>query len=99
MPLPSPPAHPRRARAAGTIADVRAALRLAVEGIHGVTHIAQGLHGNILALAPPLGRVREQPAGGISGFVYGTVRLGSSLVGAALDAMLAGLQGLSQKDA
>lgn len=87
MPPPSPASRPRRATV--RIDDVRGALRLAVEGIHGVTRIAQGLHGNIAGLAPPLGRVPERPARGIAGFVYGAVRGGSSFVGAGLDAALA----------
>jgi hypothetical protein len=79
------------------IGAVRGAVRLAVEGIHGVTRIAQGLHGNIASVAPPLGNVRERPAGGIAGFVYGAVRSGSALVGSAMDAALAGAQGLLER--
>src|SRR5438067_8107114 len=60
----------------------------------GVTHIAQGLHGSITNLAPPLGAARAQPAGGIAGFVYGAVRTTSGLVGGALDAALASAQAL-----
>jgi pimeloyl-ACP methyl ester carboxylesterase len=78
---------PRAARPA-TVPRLRGALRLAVEGIHGVTHIAQGLHGSIARLAPPVGKGRERPAGGIAGLVYGAVRLGSSVVGKGLDAAL-----------
>ncbi|HEY8047742.1 MAG TPA: alpha/beta hydrolase, partial [Ramlibacter sp.] len=76
------------------IADVRGALRLAVDGVRGVTHIAQGLHGSIANLAPPLGSARATPARGIAGFVYGAVRTTNSLVGGALDGALAGVQAL-----
>jgi pimeloyl-ACP methyl ester carboxylesterase len=85
---------PPRRGAITSIERVRGALRLAVDGIHGVTHIAEGLHGNIARLAPPLGQVQERRAPGIAGFVYGTVRTGSALVGAGVDAALAGMQGL-----
>ena len=71
------------------IAHLRGALQLVVEGVQAVTHIAQGLHGSITRLAPPLGRVPERPAGGIAGFVYRTVRGGTALVGRQLDAALA----------
>ncbi|MBC5784968.1 alpha/beta hydrolase [Ramlibacter sp. USB13] len=87
-PAPRPAAFPVG------IADARGAVRLAVAGIHGVTRIAQGLHGSIAGLAPPLGRRRERPVGGLSGFVYDAVRAGSSVVGSTLDAVLAGLQAL-----
>lgn len=95
-----PPAAlpPPRRRPAGAIERVRGALRLAVDGIHGVTHIAEGLHGNIARLAPPLGQVRERRAPGIAGFVYGTVRTGSALVGSGVDAALAAAQALLPAD-
>lgn len=76
------------------VADVRGAVRLAVQGVHGVTHIAEGLHGTIARVAPPLGKVRERPTTGITGFVYRTVRTVSSLVGGGLDAALAAVQAL-----
>jgi pimeloyl-ACP methyl ester carboxylesterase len=79
-------APPRRT---GRVAAARGAVRLAVEGVLGVTRIAEGLHGTITRLAPPLGRVRERPTGGIAGFVYGAVRGTSRLVGHGLDALLA----------
>jgi pimeloyl-ACP methyl ester carboxylesterase len=78
----------------GALETTRGAVRLVVDGIHGVTYIAEGLHGNIARLAPPLGRVRERPAGGIAGFVYRTVRASSSVVGFGLDALLAAAQAM-----
>lgn len=65
-----------------------------MEGVKGVTHIAQGLHGSIANVAPPLGAARAKPAGGIAGFVYGAVRTTSGLVGGALDAAFAGADAL-----
>ena len=87
--LPTP-----RKRSRPGIEQVRGALRLAVDGIHGATNIAEGLHGQISRLAPPLGQVRERRAPGIAGFVYGTVRTASGLIGQGLDAALAGAQAL-----
>lgn len=74
--------------------DVRGGIRLAVHGIQGVTHIAEGLHANIARVAPPLGVVEHRPAGGIAGLVYRAVRGTAGLVGAGLDAALAGMQAL-----
>jgi pimeloyl-ACP methyl ester carboxylesterase len=76
------------------IDDLRGVVRLAVGGVHGVTRIAQGLHGSIAKVAPPLGKAPPQPAGGIAGFVYGAVRATSSMVGTGLDAALASAQAL-----
>jgi pimeloyl-ACP methyl ester carboxylesterase len=89
--LRMPDEPPRRSL---RIADLRGAVRLAVDGVTGATHIAQGLHGSIVNLAPPLGAVRVPPVRGIAGLVYGAVRTTSGLVGGALDRALAGMQAL-----
>jgi hypothetical protein len=91
---------PRRRPAAafGSIAGVRGVLRLAVDGIQQVTHIAEGLHANIATIAPPLGRARERRAPGIAGFVYGTVRTGTALAGSGADRALEGVQALLRPD-
>jgi len=81
------------------LADVRGMLRLTVDGIAGVTRIAEGLHASISRVAPPIGNVRERPARGIAGFVYRTVRAGSALIGQGLDGALAGIQALVQTPA
>ncbi|NNU43564.1 esterase/lipase family protein [Ramlibacter montanisoli] len=97
---PSRPAAPSAGkRPLVRIADLRGSVRLAVDGVQGVTHIAEGLHGNIARLAPPLGTVAPRPAGGIAGFVYRTVRGTSGLVGLGLDALLAGVQRMLQQPA
>ena len=85
-PTPSPSPAP--------LDELRGAVRLAVEGVQGVARIAEGLHGQILRLAPPLGRRSEQPTRGITGLAYRAVRGGAGAVGAGLDALLAGLQPL-----
>ena len=76
------------------IDDVRGLVRLLVGGVHGATHIAQGLHGTVTSIPPPLGRLPDTPVGGLPGLVYGAVRATSSLVGTSLDAALAGAQAL-----
>src|SRR5690349_20637243 len=88
----------RPAAALGTIAGVRGVLRLAVDGIQQVTHIAEGLHANIATFAPPLGRARELRAPGIAGFVYGTVRTRTALAGSGADRALEGVQALLRPD-
>jgi pimeloyl-ACP methyl ester carboxylesterase len=94
--MPAPAAPRRRATVPkpGAIATARGAVRLAVEGVQGVTNIAEGLHGQIVRAAPPLGRAAERPLGGISGFVYRGIRAGSGWVGSGLDALLATVQAL-----
>lgn len=94
MTTPSKPRGRPAPRAPGTLGAARGAVRLAVDGIHGVTHIAEGLHGQIVRRAPPLGQASQRPLGGISGFVYRSIRATSGLVGSGLDAMLAGVQAL-----
>jgi pimeloyl-ACP methyl ester carboxylesterase len=92
LPPPAPPSAGKRPRV--RIGDLRGAVRLAVDGVQGATHIAEGLHGSIARLAPPLGTIAPRPAGGIAGFVYRTVRGTSGLVGLGLDALLAAAQAL-----
>jgi pimeloyl-ACP methyl ester carboxylesterase len=74
--------------------DVRGIVRLAAGGVAGVTHIAEGLHANILRRAKVLGTVPQRPAPGIAGFVYGTVRSTATLVGHGVEGALAGVQAL-----
>lgn len=91
MAKPAPPSVPAPRRSLG---NVRGLVQLAVDGVAGATHIAQGLHGSVTSLSPPLGARPERPARGIAGLVYGSVRAGSSLAGRAADAALAGAQRL-----
>lgn len=83
----------------GRSGAARGAVRLAVEGVQGVTHIAEGLHRQIARVALPLGRGAEKPLGGISGFVYRSIRVGTGVVGTGLDALLASLQALQPPQA
>jgi hypothetical protein len=81
------------------LADLRGGVRLAVDGIGGVTQIVEAMHGRIARGAPPLGTSPESPTRGLTGFVYRSVRGTTSLVGKGLDAALAAAQALAPPDA
>lgn len=85
QPTPSP---------APVIADVRGAAQLAVDGVKGVVGIVESMHERIASGAPPLGHVPERRTRGITGFVYGSVRATTSLVGGSLGLGLAGVERL-----
>ena len=78
------------------LTELRGGVRLAVDGVKGVTRIVEGVHGSVLRVAPPLGRRDEKPLRGISGFVYRSIHGTTSLVGLGMDAALAGAQKLLQ---
>jgi pimeloyl-ACP methyl ester carboxylesterase len=92
--MTSPASSAGRPRRPARLDAVRGAARLAVDGVTQVTRIAEGLHGTIAQLAPPLGKVREPRARGIAGFVYATVRTSSAWIGQAVDQALAAAQAL-----
>jgi hypothetical protein len=68
--------------------DVHGASRLAVEATLALTSLVENLHHNIARLPGPLGRTSHQPARGITGLVYRSIRGVTRTVGAALDAVL-----------
>ena len=68
--------------------DLRGASRLAVQATLGLTSLVENLHHNILRTPLPLGTPTQQPAGGITGLVYRTIRGVTRLVGGSLDALL-----------
>jgi hypothetical protein len=92
----------RRARAPRQLAPrldgLRGAVRLAVSGVLGVTHIAEGLHARIARLDPPLGRRPQRPAPGISGLVYRSVRGTTRVVGRGLETALSAVHALLPPD-
>ncbi|HSV48279.1 MAG TPA: alpha/beta hydrolase [Ramlibacter sp.] len=96
----STPAIPPASRAgrARLVDDLRGGVRLAVEGVVGVTRIVEGVHRGVVTLSPPLGAADGRPTRGITGFVYRTVRGTTGLVGRGLDAALAGAQVLLKPD-
>jgi len=72
-----------------------AAIRLALEGVKGVTRIVEGVHSSVA-------RPRARPSAsamignwaGISGLVYRSIHGTTNLVGMGLDSALAGAQKL-----
>ena len=87
------PPHPTHSPAP-VIADVRGAAQLAVDGVKGVIGIVESMHERIASGAPALGQVPERRTRGITGFVYGSVRATTSLVGGSLGLGLAGVERL-----
>ena len=71
--------------------DLRGLGRIATDAVIGVTDLVEALHHSIARVSPPLGKSPSGRTGGITGFVYGTVRSVTGLVGNALDAALARL--------
>jgi hypothetical protein len=71
-----------------TASDLRGAGRLAVAGVVGLTHVVENLHHNISRVPGPLGAVERAPMGGVSGFVYRSIRGIARVVGGGLDLAL-----------
>jgi pimeloyl-ACP methyl ester carboxylesterase len=76
------------------LADLRGGVRLAIDGVGGVTGIVEAMHGRIARGAPPLGTVNDTPTRGITGLVYRSIRGTTGLVGKGLDAALAAAEAL-----
>jgi pimeloyl-ACP methyl ester carboxylesterase len=74
-----------------SLADAHALGRLGFDSVTGVTSLVEAVHRTIAGLTPPLGASPQGGAGGISGFVYSTVRGVTRLAGGgwkAIGAML-----------
>lgn len=85
MPQRSSPADAGR----GPGADLRGIGRLTVDAITGVVDLVESVHATIVALPGPLGAPVRDPARGISGLVYRSVRGIARFVGDGLDLALA----------
>jgi pimeloyl-ACP methyl ester carboxylesterase len=68
--------------------DLRGASRLAIDATIGLTSLVETMHHNILRTPGVLGESTQQPAKGITGFVYKSIRGVTRLVGGGIDAML-----------
>lgn len=79
-------------RSAHPLDDWRGGVRLVIDGVIGVTGVAESLHRRIARVAPPIGKVADEPTRGITGLVYRSIRGTTGLVGMGLDAALATLQ-------
>jgi pimeloyl-ACP methyl ester carboxylesterase len=86
-------------RQGGAVSDVRGGVKLAVDGVRGVTDIVEAMHSRIARVSPPLGAVPDAPTRGITGLVYRSVRGTTGLIGVALDAALAGVQAMLKASA
>lgn len=75
-------------------ADLRGGVRLAVDGVRGVTRIVEGVHGSVVRIAPPIGSHEQRPLRGITGLVYRSIHATTGLVGLALDGALTGVERL-----
>lgn len=73
------------------VSDARGYSRLALEATLGVTNIVEVMHHHIARRSGIFAPSTRQPARGISGFVYRSVRGITRLVGAGIDLGLAGL--------
>ncbi|MES2785538.1 MAG: alpha/beta fold hydrolase [Pseudomonadota bacterium] len=76
------------------LADLRGGVRLAVDGVKGVTRIVEGVHGSVVRIAPPIGNHEQRPLRGITGLVYRSIHGTTGLVGRALDVALTGVERL-----
>ena len=64
-----------------SLADAHALGRLGFDSVTGVTSLVEAVHRTIAGVAPPFGASPQGGAGGISGFVYSTVRGVTRLAG------------------
>jgi hypothetical protein len=68
--------------------DLRGASRLAIDATIGLISLVETMHHNILRTPGILGESTQQPAQGITGFVYKSIRGVTRLVGGGIDAVL-----------
>jgi hypothetical protein len=78
--------------------DLRGASRLAIDATLGLASLVETLHHNILRTPGILGKATQQPAGGLTGFVYKSIRGVTRLVGGGIDALLGRLAPLLDHD-
>src|SRR6516225_907355 len=70
------------------ISDVRGYGRLAIDATLGLTSLVEIMHHNILRTPGVFGKPTQQPARGITGFVYKSIRGVTRLVGGSIDLVL-----------
>ena len=71
--------------------DLRGFNRLAIDATVGLTDLVEAMHHNIARAPCILGRPTQRPTTGITGLVYRSIRMVTSLVGGGIDAILAQL--------
>ena len=72
-------------------ADIRGFSRLAIDATLGLTRLVETMHHNIARTPGILGKHTREPTGGITGLVYRSIQGATRLVGSGLDALLAQL--------
>ena len=70
------------------VADVQGLSRLAIDATLGLTTLVEVVHHNILRTPGVFGRSTQEPARGITGFVYKSIRGVTRLVGGGVDLLL-----------
>ncbi|HSN00414.1 MAG TPA: hypothetical protein VLS52_05355, partial [Rudaea sp.] len=70
------------------VADLRGYSRLAIDATLGLTSLVEIMHHNILRVPGVLGEATRQPARGLTGFVYMSIRGVTRLVGGGMDMLL-----------
>jgi len=76
------------------VSDLRGVVRLAVEATVGVTDVVEKMHHTIQLRHAPLGASRAGNTGGLTGFVYRSIRGTTRLLGQGLDTGLAPVMAL-----
>ncbi|MBB6088003.1 lipase family alpha/beta hydrolase [Wenzhouxiangella marina] len=84
------------ARTGGT--DVRAATRLTIDAVLGVTDIVESMHATIAAVAPPFGKAAIKRTRGLTAQVYRSIRTVTRGVGFGLDFVQRALPDLDLDD-
>lgn len=69
-------------------ADIRGLGRLAVDATIGLTSLVETMHHNILRTPGVFGKATQEPARGVTGLVYRTIRGVTRLVGGGVDLLL-----------
>src|SRR5512139_2816533 len=87
--MPAP--HPASRKTRNSVHDLRGATRLAIEATRGVTDLVEAMHHEIAGGPRVLGRPLDTPVRLVVKPVYGSIRHVTRLVGAGIDAALAGL--------
>lgn len=75
----------------------RGVSRLTIDAVEQATKLVEMMHSNISAVAPPLGKGTNGRTQGITGFVYGSIRMVNRISGSALDLALSQLRGRAEE--
>ncbi len=78
--------------------DLRGVSRLAIDATIGMTNLVETMHHNISRMPGILGTPTEDPTGGITGFVYRSIRGVTRAVGGGLDIALGQLAELVKQE-